>query len=211
MDNSNVNQTAGKSCGISRFWNGLILLIIGLVIGVCWGRYCWHRTSSVAVADAEAGGSPVLTAQPAAKTGVTSPQINAWDPLQQISAIQAEINQIFQRSFAQFRANAAPGAIEAKPGYSLSMDVRDLKDRYQVRAFLPDTKASDVKVKLDGDQLKVDVANQTSEKQVTENSETAMNEWGHYEEVVRLAGPLKDNQMKVQRMEHELIISVPKA
>jgi hypothetical protein len=38
-----------------------------------------------------------------------------------------------------------------------------------------------------------------------------MTEWGNYEQVVQLAGPLKESQMTVQRLPHELIISVPKA
>jgi hypothetical protein len=34
-----------------------------------------------------------------------------------------------------------------------------------------------------------------------------MTEWGNYEEV----GPLRENKMKIDRLLHELIISVPKA
>jgi HSP20 family molecular chaperone IbpA len=78
-------------------------------------------------------------------------------------------------------------------------------------AFLPDTKTADAQVKLDGNLLKVDVSNKTSEKEMAKNTETTATEWGHYEEVVPLAGPLKEHQMKVQREAHELIITVPKA
>jgi HSP20 family molecular chaperone IbpA len=101
-------------------------------------------------------------------------------------------------------------SFQKEPGYSLSMDVRDLKDRYQVRAFLPDTKTSDVKVNLNGNQLKVDVTNKVAEKEIAKNSQSATEEWGRYEEVVQLAGALKQDQMQIQRQPHELIITVPK-
>jgi HSP20 family molecular chaperone IbpA len=124
-----------------------------------------------------------------------------------MSQVQAQIDQLFQRTLAQM----SPAIAQAKPGYSLSMDVRDLKDRYQVRAFLPDTKPADVKVTLKGDRLNVDMSKTVVEKPTVKNGETALSEWGNYEETVQLAGPLKDSQMKVERQPHELIITVPKA
>ncbi|HEX4119523.1 MAG TPA: Hsp20/alpha crystallin family protein [Verrucomicrobiae bacterium] len=209
MENSNINQPGGKTCGVGIF-GSLILLVIGVLIG--WaGTYYWHSSARGATRSASAAtGGEALAVLPAAIT-IGAPQFSQWDPVHQMSQMQAQIDQIFQRSFAQFRTNTVTGALPANPGYSLSMDVRDMKDKYQVRAFLPDTKASDVKVNLKGDELKVDVANKTTEKATAKNGETAMSEWGNYEEVVPLSGPLKSDKMKIERMPHELIISVPKA
>jgi HSP20 family molecular chaperone IbpA len=208
MENSNINQPPRRTCGIGIFAS-LLFLVIGVLIGG-FGTYYWHGAARGATRSAATAGGEALAVQPAVDT-IGSSQFYQWDPARQMSQMQAQIDQIFQRSFAQFRTNAATGAPAAIPGYSLSMDVRDLKDKYQVRAFLPDTKASDVKVNLKGDELKVDVANKTTEKATAKNGETAMSEWGNYEEVVPLSGPLKSGQMKVERMPHELIISVPKA
>jgi HSP20 family molecular chaperone IbpA len=209
MENTNINQPPGKTCG-TRIFASLVLLAIGVLIG--WaGTYYWHGSARGATRSAAASaGGQALAVQPATIT-TGAPQFSQWDPVQQMSQMQAQIDQMFQRSFAQFRTNAATTALPAIPGYSLSMDVRDMKDKYQVRAFLPDTKASDVKVNLKGDELKVDVANKTTEKATARNGETAMTEWGNYEEVVPLSGPLKSDKMKIERMPHELIISVPKA
>lgn len=129
----------------------------------------------------------------------------------QFGDLQKQIDQIFQESFPQLNNAVGQDIAFTKPGYGTSMDVRDLKNKYQVCAFLPDTKPSDVHVNLKGDELKVDMTKQVTEKPTAKNGETALNAWGNYEEVVRLAGPVKDGQMTVQRLPHELIISVPKA
>ena len=96
-------------------------------------------------------------------------------------------------------------------GYSLSLDVRELKDRYEVRAFLPDAKASDTKVNLEGNRLEVEVTHRQTEKQQNTNNVATTTEWGRYTQMVQLAGNLKRDQMKVERKEHELLITIPKA
>lgn len=241
MNTTNTNQPLNRGAGVN-IGAGLALLIIGLLVGVFGSKHYWQKSATVAMNHSVGQqGAPAITAQPAVDASA-SVQPQSWDPLKQMSKMQAEIDQVFHRSFPQlYKAadlnaverqisdtqkqidqlfersfpqavnGAAMNAAEIKPGYSLSMDVRDLRDKYQVCAFLPDTKPSDVKVKLNGDELKVDVANKALEKPTAKNGETAMTEWGNYEEVVRLAGPLKENQMTVQHLPHELVISVPKA
>lgn len=212
MNSTNTNQSGVNSCRATGFWAGVILLLIGLIVGVFGSKHYWQKSAFTAMntGDKQTAVASGIKVQPAVDTGPLA-QAQAWDPIQQMGRMQAEIDQIFQRSFADFRQNAGITVATTKPGYSLSMDVRDLKNKYQVRAFLPDTKPSDVKVNLTGDDLKVDVANKTSEKPTVKNGETAMTEWGNYEEIVRLAGPLKAAQMTVQHLPHELVISVPKA
>lgn len=207
MNTTNNDQPARKSCA-AGFWTGLLLLIIGLVVGAFGSKFYWQKSSTTALNDS--GTKAALTAKPAINSDGTS-QFSQWDPLQQMSEMQAEVDQVFQRSLAQISAKGTPAIAQVKPGYSLSMDVRDLKDRYQVRAFLPDTRPSDVAVNLKGNELNVDMSKKLVEKPTAKNGETALSEWGNYQETVQLAGPLKDSQMKVERLPHELIITVPKA
>ena len=96
-------------------------------------------------------------------------------------------------------------------GYSLSLDVRELKDRYEVRAYLPDAKATDANVKLEGNQLQVEVTNRPMAGQQNTNSPIQTDEWGHCTQVVELAGKLNSSQMKVEHKNHELLITIPKA
>ena len=210
MENASINQSVNKPCG-ERICSSLVILAIGMLIGGLVTKYVWHESSSTHANNAVSTAATELTAAPAFAIAGPSTQSEEWNPLDQMRNLQAEIDRVFQRSFDDLRLNPKLKVFQKEPGYSLSMDVRDLKDRYQVSAFLPDTKTSDVKVKLDGNQLKVDVTNKTTEKEIAKNSESTTSEWGHYEEVVQLNGALKDDQMKIQRKEHELVITVPKA
>jgi HSP20 family molecular chaperone IbpA len=96
-------------------------------------------------------------------------------------------------------------------GYSLSLDVRELKDRYEVRAFLPDAKATDTKVSLNGNQLEVEVTQKQTQQQQGTNSVASVTELGRYTQTVELDGKLKSEQMKIERKDHELLITIPKA
>lgn len=205
MNAMNNEQPARRSCG-GAFWMALLFLIIGLVVGVFGSKYYWQKSPALG-ANGTAPNADLTTLSP--KPVINSDTASQWDPLRQMTEVQAEIDLVFQRSMA--RMNASPASAQGKPGYSLSMDVRDLKDKYEVCAFLPETKPADVTVNLKGDQLKVDMAKKIVEKPTAKNGETALSEWGNYEETVHLAGPLKDSQMKVERLPHELIITVPKA
>lgn len=210
MENASINQLANKPNG-NRICSSLVILAIGILIGGLVTKYVWHGSPSTRAGNAAGAGEPIASAVPASATVGALTQSEEWNPIDQMSNIQAEIDRVFQRSLDDLRLNPKLNVFQKEPGYSLSMDVRDLKDRYQVSAFLPDTKTSDVKVKLDGNQLKVNVTNKTTEKEMAKNGESTISELGQYEEVVQLNGALKDDQMKVQRKEHELVITVPKA
>ena len=38
-----------------------------------------------------------------------------------------------------------------------------------------------------------------------------MTEWGQYEQTIQLPVPVKTGQMKIERKDHELLITLPKA
>jgi HSP20 family molecular chaperone IbpA len=137
---------------------------------------------------------------------------NTWDPFQEIRNMQEQMDQSFNQMFEQFRSEPRFNVFQENPGYSLSLDVQDMKDHYEVRAFLPDTKASDVHVSLkNGRTLKVDVNSKRTEKSGPKNMSANVTELGQYEQVVQLPTPVKADRMKIKREGHELIITLPKA
>jgi HSP20 family molecular chaperone IbpA len=126
--------------------------------------------------------------------------------------MQAQMNQSFDQIFQQFRMNPQFNASQKNPGYSLSLGVQDLKNRYEVRAYLPDAKASDVHVSLDnGQTLNVQVNSQQTEKSGQKNATASVTEWGQYDQTIQLPTPVKADQMKITRNGHELLITIPKA
>jgi len=119
---------------------------------------------------------------------------------------------MFNQMSEQFRRESGFRGFNEIPGYSLSLDVRDMKNHFEVEAFLPDTKLSDVKVSLQNNRtLKVEVNNQENDTSGRKNATTSVAEWGQYEQVVQLPEPVKADEMKIERKNHELLITLPKA
>ena len=126
--------------------------------------------------------------------------------------MQLQMDQMFNRMSAQFRTEPRLDFFKENPGYSLSLNVQDLKDRYEVRAFLPNAKDSDVNVSLQNSQtLKVEVSNKNTETSGKKDANTSVTEWGQYEQTIQLPAPVKTDQMKIEHQGHELIITLPKA
>jgi HSP20 family molecular chaperone IbpA len=193
MNSNDVKKSLGKSVVI-----GLVALALGVVIGAAAEKFEKRSPATITPAEHTA----------ALKTGEQSA---TWDPFQEMRDLRAEMDQMFQRSIERFHMNPQMNLFKDEAGYSLSLDVRDLKDRYEVRAILPDAKASDAKVKLDGNRLSVDVANRQTEKQSSKNGQATTTELGRYEQVIQLADNVKSTGMKVERKNHELLITIPKA
>ncbi len=192
---------------------GLMTLVMGIALGVAGEKYAGRSVSAIRstqVTDASipsAGKTaPRLPADP-----LDNNDFDSWDPFREMRSLQAEMDEMFRRSVARFRTNPQMNAFKDDAGYSLSLDVRDLRDHYEVRAYLPDDKAPNAKVRLEGNRLEVEVTHQQTETQQSTNAPAVATEWGRYTQVVELAGHLKVGQMKVEHKEHELLITVPKA
>lgn len=182
---------------------GVITLIAGVAIGV-------------GAADLKAG-TPGASRTMGDNTNLmsilsTPLTTQKWDPFQEIQDVQMRMDGMLNQMSAQLRAEPQFSGMAENPGYSLSLNVQDLKNQYRVTAFLPDTKVSDVNVKLANDRtLKVDVSNQLSQTSDKKNQDMSIAEWGQYQQEIDLPSPVKANEMKVTRENHELLITLPKA
>jgi HSP20 family molecular chaperone IbpA len=185
MNAADVKRTVSKPMVV-----GLAMLILGLLIGVAAERYSQKDLTPTRNAQAadSAPGSSVVTAQ---KQKTPDPFdrdfFDSWDPFREMRSLQAEMDEMFRRSITRFRQSPRMNIFADDAGYSLSLDVRDLKDRYEVRAFLPDAKVADAKVNLQGNRLEVEVTHRQTAKGNKNEPDTAT-EWGRYTQMVQLAG-----------------------
>lgn len=135
-----------------------------------------------------------------------------WDPFVQMERMQEEIDRVIRRATEELEN--APNAAWSRPsaGYSSSFDLRDRGDRYELRVYLPDAKASDVKVKIDNDRtLRVSVTQRKEETKKSAAGSASFKELGKYEQVVTLPEPVRSADMKIDRRDHEVVIKLPKA
>lgn len=181
---------------------------IGLAAGFAIGVGATELEKRTATAGKNT--SEVVT-QPSSAIG-SSPNagVLTWDPFQEIRDTQMQMDKMFSQMSSEFRSEPPFSKMTENPAYSLSLNVENLKDRFVVRAFLPDTKVSDANVTLDNQTLKVDVSNQQNSTSGQKNLATSVAEWGQYEQVIQLPSPVKADQMQIERKDHELIITLPK-
>lgn len=193
---------------------GVVTLLLGVMIGVTAEKFASrsHVHSPGRHTTNPASGSPHFATTNRLVSDPFMPDFSGdWDPFREMRNMQAEMDEMIQRSIGRFRMNPRMDIFKDEAGYSLSLDVCELEDRYEVRAPLPDTKAADAKVKLEGNRLEVEVTQRQMNNPQNTNSISNTGEWGHYIQVVELAGDLKNSQMKIDRKDHELVITIPKA
>jgi HSP20 family molecular chaperone IbpA len=206
MDTNPNTVTARTNKTITTVLIGAITLVMGLVIGVTAAE------SGAGILGARGTKSTTTNQMSSSSNSPQPASVNQWNPFQEIRNMQAQMDRMFNRMNDQFQGQAAIHGFNDIPGYSLSLDVRDLKDRYEVHAWLPDAKASDVNVSLSNNQtLKVDVNTQQTKTTDKSNVASSVSELGQYEQVVQLPTPVKADQMKITRNGHDLIITIPKA
>lgn len=182
---------------------GLIALIVGVAIGV--------GTVKLKAGTPGTGKMTIDTTNQmdALANPLATP---AWDPFQEIHDMQLRMDRMFNQMDTRFHSEPQFSGIAENPSYSLSLNMQDLKNRYEVSAFLPDAKVSNVNVKLENNRtLKVDVSNQQTQTSDKKDLATNVSEWGQYEQVIQLPTPVKADEMKITRKEHELLITLPKA
>ena len=208
MDTDHNTAKARTNKTITTIIIGAITLVMGLVIGVTAAE------SGIGIFGAKAKESNTAT-NDVSSPSLNNPQsasVDEWNPFQQIRDMQAQMDRMFGQMNEQFQGAASFHGFTDIPGYSLSLDVRDLKDHYEVHAYLPDAKASDVHVSLgDNQTLKVEVDRQHAQKSGMTNMVSNVVELGQYTQEVQLPTPVKADQMKITRNGHDLVITIPKA
>jgi len=206
MQNTNTDKPASTR-RIKPLGVGLVMLVFGVLVGMAAMKYAVHGAAFSDKSNINKTAPDISTSSGANALS----RSNEWNPFKEMRNLEAEMDRVFQRSFEQLRLNPQLKAFKEEPGYSLKLDVRDLKDRFEVRASLPDAKASDVKVNLENNQTLKVVVNQSETEKGKAKSEPTVTEWGRYEQVIDLPAPVKAGEMKVDRKDHELVITLPKS
>jgi HSP20 family molecular chaperone IbpA len=188
---------------------GIVTLIAGLGLGL--GIGVWGASKSQASAPGTT--SEKTTSQTIAKAESKESSLwrDDWDPFRDMQQMQEEIDRTIRRATERFQVAPAASLFRPDAGYSSSFDLRDKNDHFELRAYLPDVETSDVSVKIDDDNvLHVSVAHKKQETKKENGTESQVTALGHYEQVT-LPEPVKGSDMKIERKDHEMIITIPKA
>jgi HSP20 family molecular chaperone IbpA len=191
---------------------GVVMLLLGLLMGVAAERYSGrgteqtvhNQTSSARVLQ---GGALQIPTLDMLFPGVDNP----WDPFREMRDLQAEMDRVFQHSITRLDPSPLTDPFKNDPGYGQPLDVRELKDRFEVRAYLPDANTTDTKVQLEGNRLQVEVNHRQATSDRNTNAVVNESVSEDYTEVAELPGKLQSSGMKVEQRDHDLLIIIPKA
>ena len=185
------------------------ILAVGLLLGMGVTRYA-SAAPSARAATRTSSKLAAADQQQSSDSGTTE-----WNPFQAIRNTQQGMDQMFDQMVAQLRQRPPLSAFaDESPGYSLSLRLKDAKDHYEVRGHLPETGSSNVKVSLlDNQTLKVEVeekaTQETSSKSNAASSE--ITKWGQYEQILELPGPVQGKDLQIDRVNGDLLVTLPKA
>lgn len=190
---------------------GIVTLIVGLGLGLgigVWGIKTSQASSPRTTSQKTTAPETIARNEPKESSALR----DDWDPFREMQQMQEEIDRTIRRATERFQLGPSANLFRPEAGYSSSFDLRDKQDHFELRAYLPDVETSDVSVKIDdGRVLHVSVAQKKQETKKDNGSESHVTALGHYEQVVTLPEPVKGSDMKIDRNDHEMIVTIPKA
>jgi HSP20 family protein len=136
-----------------------------------------------------------------------------WDPLQEMKQIQGRIKNTLGYSIDLFYRNKHSGDIFNSTNLTPSINVKEEKNRFDIRVDLPETENSNIDVRLDGQQLTIEVIRKNKIEKKNENQhllpqESRMRKFSH---TLTLPSPVKQDGMQTHFNNGVLEITVPKA
>jgi HSP20 family molecular chaperone IbpA len=152
--------------------------------------------------------TPEPSASAAPSVSGTNTVIADWDQrmIDDMHRMEAQMDQVFRNAFP---SDILSGANMQRLGSSVN--VENQKDKYIVHFTLPGHDLNNVKVDFENGELHL--AAQEEKKTSSNAAPNTMQsiERGHYDEVITLPSPVKENEMKVNRQANAVIVTLPKA
>jgi HSP20 family molecular chaperone IbpA len=150
-----------------------------------------------------AGTKPALSPSPS--------DWDAWDRdvLEHMTRMQREMDRIFHQAFLEFRSRPEFGEFFNQARFGSSFDLQEERDKYVVRAYLPERDMDNVNVTIEGQVLKLEAKGENTRREEKEG--VLFSRKAQYSQVLTLPGPVQTDKMTVERKENMLVVTLPKA
>jgi HSP20 family protein len=125
-----------------------------------------------------------------------------WNPFENLSFIQKDINKIFDDNFLakEFSNVWAPG-----------IDVRETGESYQVKADLPGLKADDINVEINKNSLVISGERKAEKEEKETNYYKREISYGSFKRQVTLPQPVDADKITAKYTDGVLQVTVPKS
>ncbi len=133
-----------------------------------------------------------------------------WDRgiLERMELMRREMDAMFQETFENFKDLPGTKEFFDRSRFGSSVELQDADGKYVVRAYLPDRNADNAKVTIDGRILKIEAVSEDSTDKLEDGF--VVRRKAQYSQIITLPGEVDADQLKIDRKEGMLVISVPK-
>lgn len=179
------------------------LIALCIIVEASTGCSRPESLSDTATPSPTATASPSPTAtispSPAALTPTVPPSPTGSpfaDVQLRLRELESQMDTIFTDSFRDFKA------LFDKAALGSSVELREQKDKYVARVYVPTGNTSKVNAKIENGALHI-----TAETGQTKNGATQA---ARYEQIISLLQPVRADQMQIDRKQNVVIVTVPK-
>lgn len=133
------------------------------------------------------------------------------DIFARMDKMNREMDVLFEEAFREFRSAPEHKDYFDEPRFGSSIDLKEDRENYIFRAYLPDRSMKNVNVIVEDRVLKIEATEQDTTKKDDKAGTLHSTRKAAYAQLVTLPGPVKSEQMKVEKKDGLLIVTLPKA
>lgn len=136
-----------------------------------------------------------------------STQLNRWDPVRDVAAVQDEVERVFRQAFGASNRDQASSA----GAWSPALDVEETADSFTLHVELPGVRAEDVEVSLEDDVLAISGSRDFYTDKDAEAFRRIERRFGRFHRAVRLPDRVAHDAVEASYRDGLLTVVVPKA
>jgi HSP20 family molecular chaperone IbpA len=147
-----------------------------------------------------------------APDSVLSP-LSDWenDIFDRMAKMSREMDVIFEDAFRELRSIPEHKDYFDEPRFGSSIDLKEDRENYIFRAYLPDRSMQNVNVTVEDRVLKIEATEQDTTNKDDKAGTLRSTRKAAYAQLVTLPGPVRGEQMKVEKKDGLLVVTLPKA
>lgn len=130
-----------------------------------------------------------------------------WDSMDELSAVQRKMNELFERALTRTDFDAAT---EAGDGWSPACDVRETGDAFEIRAELPGVEQDRIDVQVDGDRLIIQGAREPEPEPPGSTHHRVERSRGRFRRIVSLPASTDRGRIEAAYRNGVLTVILPK-
>ena len=134
-----------------------------------------------------------------------------FDVFARMEKMRREMDTIFADAFREFRTAPEYKGFFDEPRFGSSIDLKEEGDSYVVRAYLPDRSMQNINATVEDRILKIEAREQAVTKKEDESGSLHSTRKAAYSQLVTLPGPVQSENMKVEKKQGMLVVTLPKA